>query len=756
MGGYVSRDPVSGQLMWYPDDGSDPVPYDGSQDGGAGLAQAGGATQGATTSAGGLFSPADAAAGLTAPASSGPAATTGGSTAGTTKAGAGVYDPANPVPGTRIPGTNIVYLGDDVSGTPKFTNAGRSTTVVNGKLVDTETGQVIADYGRAGTGAAGASVQAEQIRAQQQVLDRERLSQEFQQTYGLDKQKADQLAQYQQAQLQQNQMDLAEKQRQFNLDLAQKGQGLDVQRGNKLLEIGSRPETLLRYLYAIRGLQAPQGGQTSALPGYSPGNYGAPPAYPPLGPQGIGAPPPDRSVTGISIPEAASGKAVPAPVTVPEGQQGPPGFQSAPGIGAQTFGAPVTIPQAQQNHMIVAPTSVQTAGPKLAPVTIPGLTSQGQTVSYDPRFGLQNTAAINQAAYAANPSTVPKLGPTAGGGVQTAGGFFGSAANAKAAGFDKGGVIPEPVIGRGLVSGQIYTFNEDTLQDPSKAETVVPAGKTLAEVKDKAGTKLRSGGKIAAKSPKTVKAGTSGSGPKSLARSGMQMAGMNNMMRMPVRGAEAPGVGMGQNGMGMNLPGAYRKGGVIGYEAGGSIGFEVPVPGEASVGEAMGNRLGTKGYDVGQMIGGPPRVGYPDLSGLSATSRRVAPGAPINMFALGGTLGYDSSVPHYAMSPSLFNPTGLSTLANAAELSPGVPNLPQLGAATGGTSLIPSAQRWASLLPSEQKAYQGIAQDQFGVQPEDLDALTKKLSPSALSTFTPLGRVLRGLSESTYGQGEKS
>lgn len=50
-------------------------------------------------------------------------------------------------------------------------------------------------------------------------------------------------------------------------------------------------------------------------------------------------------------------------------------------------------------------------------------------------------------------------------------------------------------------------------------------------------------------------------------------------------------------------------------------------------------------------------------------------------------------------------------------------HFPALQTATGGTSLLPSAQRWGQLTPAERLLYQGSLRDLWGIPPEDIQAM---------------------------------
>jgi len=91
------------------------------------------------------------------------------------------------------------------------------------------------------------------------------------------------------------------------------------------------------------------------------------------------------------------------------------------------------------------------------------------------------------------------------------------------------------------------------------------------------------------------------------------------------------------------------------------------------------------------------------------------------------------------LSPNVFNPPNLqSVVARGYNSSPLTPFFPNVGIATnGGQSLIPSAQRFNSLLPSEQQNYSGALQDEFGVVPQDIYSIMRKLMPQRSGLRTP-------------------
>lgn len=112
-----------------------------------------------------------------------------------------------------------------------------------------------------------------------------------------------------------------------------------------------------------------------------------------------------------------------------------------------------------------------------------------------------------------------------------------------------------------------------------------------------------------------------------------------------------------------------------------------------------------------------------------------------NSYASGGAIGYDPrNVPTLgSQSSGLFNDPNLQNVVQRGYNStPDVPFFPQVGIATGGgQSLIPSQQRLNSLLPSEQQAFAGSLNDEFGVQSDDVFALARKLAPQVSGLQTP-------------------
>ena len=252
------------------------------------------------------------------------------------------------------------------------------------------------------------------------------------------------------------QADLAEQQRQFNemfgFNKAKYNQDYELERGKTLLSLGSRPDTLTRYLYAIRGLQPPQalGGQGQTLPGYSnifatPQNQGGAPmptggknAAPPLGGQ--------PSLVGGGAPQ---GNYNINPVT----RQPDPGLPSGTGYlpGPNPYiagldpktGVPTGAPKMLDYGVQSVPGTKLTQG-----MTAADLGAVSRTALATPKFQAQTAAEQSRVA----PGQKPR--------------FIGSGG---ALIYGEGGVIPEPVVGQGMTSGQSYLFGE------KGPETVVPA-----------------------------------------------------------------------------------------------------------------------------------------------------------------------------------------------------------------------------------------------------------------------------------------
>lgn len=308
-----------------------------------------------------------------------------------------------------------------------------------------------------------------------------------------------------------NAMDLAERQRQFNETLgSQKAQfdqravsdaadrtsrealsreQLDVQRGNTLLGLGSRPETVARYLYALGGKQAPQqlGGVAPALPGYPgtntlPANPAAAAAAPPLAPASLNLPP--QGGFGAPVPNSTPlTAALPSPAA-PSGTGNLPSDTMA----LSQLGNNPALNDLLRN----ANSGVQPFAGQDISQTIGASWSnpQGQKITVgggeSPDAYRTRVSAMNAAEEAKSPGwTLRQL-----------------EANTRQQdenrladqGYADGGEISEPMIAVGLHSGRVITLGEEA---PAKPEVVVPEGKTVAEVKHRSGkTSYADGGSL--------------------------------------------------------------------------------------------------------------------------------------------------------------------------------------------------------------------------------------------------------------------
>lgn len=258
-----------------------------------------------------------------------------------------------------------------------------------------------------------------------------------------------------------------------------------------LAQLGERPDSFLRYMYASRGLQTPQGINNFALPLTAP-QLGQPFSF-------NGQPPTGATGSGVGAPPTQS---APPPL-----RSLPPATQSAPMLpGTQGMLTPQAAsslqnnsanPNYQQNLSTLAGQnpalqqllasanggggSFSTNMPSTPNNNNPTFTTNFAGAN-SPTTNLPISGGYNPAAAIAGGSNVPISGQynpnvTA---QQNAAGpktvFNGIAM------YKHGGVLPETVDGVGRTSGMRYIFNED----PKKPETVVPQGKSLSDVKGKA------------------------------------------------------------------------------------------------------------------------------------------------------------------------------------------------------------------------------------------------------------------------------
>jgi len=292
----------------------------------------------------------------------------------------------------------------------------------------------------------------------------------------------------------------------FSEDRRRFDASLEHRKGQDLLNLGTRPETFLKYLYALRGLQSPQGLDVSpaVLPGF--GSQAAAPAAAasstpaPTVPSGGGAPAlpgSAPSASGTGLPAMAAAAPAPAPAPVGNGM----GAIALQDLLARQQGLPVPARAGlPQGTNIAGPTS-----------PVPSMPLQNVLVPQPSVFKIGNTEVLAKDAqpagaisvnagqilpgtvaripmpqnWSTNPAaTVTSIDVTPDGDVVEHGmreviqpQHLGGGTRWEA--YADGGPIREPVIGRGVISGLPYMFGEDG------TEHVVPEGKTLDDVKGK-------------------------------------------------------------------------------------------------------------------------------------------------------------------------------------------------------------------------------------------------------------------------------
>ena len=458
-----------------------------------------------------------------------------------------------------------------------------------------------------------------------------------------------------------------------------------LDQGKTLLGLGSRPDTLIKYLYAIRGQQTPQAvaGTTTNLPGFQ-NVVGQPNPQPTTGGQ---APTSNPVMTpGGAAPAPAAPGLLPSPAggTPGPGNNAPAGTSLIPGtpyVGAPGAGAPapspstggMTIPgtsmtqgrsstfdNAAQVQQALAPGISIGMGNGVGPSATPPLHVGGNTpvpagVTEDPNFQAFRQSYANAITGGNISAQQAAAGPRAMG----PGGI---------AIYKSGGRIPEPVLGVGMHSGQHYLFGE------AGPEHVVP--------------------------------------------------GAGSKPAPPLHGTNA-----------------YADGGTIGYN---------PIDATNALNQSGSLNSGQPNYNApppgGGSYGGPAAPApAPAPTGMALPRTDMTPGATIGAGGLinQGLETMPTSAPaqnyNAPLSPNVFNPTNLpSIVARGYNSSPQTPLFPNVGIATnGGQSLIPSAQRYNSLLPSEQQNYSGALQDEFGVQPQDIYSIMQKLMPHISGLHTP-------------------
>jgi hypothetical protein len=296
----------------------------------------------------------------------------------------------------------------------------------------------------------------------------------------------------------QDQARMAEEQRQFNETLgankarfnieqqnalAESERQRQFQREQTLLQLGSRPDTLIRYLYALRGQQPPQGLTTTALPGFQRATQPATASVSPLV-EGLDVPSPTASV----FPSTPAGAPVGQAITV-----GPAGQQTTV-VPNPTYNVPanlvpmLTPQQVQQTRGITLTgpgANAPTVAPSAQPTGIPQipLPASGTGIADAARAGFHSFTGVPTSA-AQNPNPGQPFYPfglTRSPEEEAA--FVAKRdreadimeARGRGREYARGGVIPEPVVGMGIMSGQMYTFGENAMR--GDREVVVPEHK---------------------------------------------------------------------------------------------------------------------------------------------------------------------------------------------------------------------------------------------------------------------------------------
>lgn len=261
---------------------------------------------------------------------------------------------------------------------------------------------------------------------QQQLAESKR---QFDENFGFEKAKYNTDAQLRQAQFE---WQKATDARDYGAANYWKARADELQRGNTILGLESRPDTLMRGLYAQQGLQAPQGifDQLKALPGY-----------------GDQAPNTDRPGAGGTTFPNPQGSARTSPLGGGGGAVAGTPAVGTPGLGNDAFEPkPDALPD---YHLGIAPErrpSVLDFGVAKGPG---GSGTQGLTQE---ELAAQSAAALALPSYQKKAEEEKdRVAP-------------GQEARAVGPGgmliYGKGGVIPERVLGIGQESGQRYEFGE--------------------------------------------------------------------------------------------------------------------------------------------------------------------------------------------------------------------------------------------------------------------------------------------------------
>lgn len=265
-----------------------------------------------------------------------------------------------------------------------------------------------------------------------------------------------------------------------DLKAKQSAEQLDVQRGNTLLGLGQRPDTLIKYLYALRGQQTPQaiGGTTTNLPGYQ-NVIGQP------NPQSIS---PSPVAAGGVGPSSAPSLSAPVGLNLPAengfnaprlGQAGAPNVQTSENLTlaarnpamSTAIGLPNVPHLGPQQGVSFSPLATNAQGGTQYANSLGQQIRSGPgsgAILFDPVNGIANpTLVAQQAAF-------KQSDPSGWAESQRRQQGLNDETSMGERGYAHGGVIPEEVRGVGQESGQPYTFGE---QGP---ETVVPSEETTA------------------------------------------------------------------------------------------------------------------------------------------------------------------------------------------------------------------------------------------------------------------------------------
>ncbi|MCR4341815.1 MAG: hypothetical protein NUW01_18220, partial [Gemmatimonadaceae bacterium] len=516
----------------------------------------------------------------------------------------------------------------------------------------------------------------------------------------------------------------------------------DLTRGNTLLGLGSRPETLIRYLYALRGQQAPQqlGGVAPALPGYpgtnalpSGANVGAPSSSPAVSaavgsstPPALAGAPVQNGVPmlagGVQNGGVGSGMLTPQPASLLQNNAANPGYESNLAALARQYPA-LAQQLAAARGAPTAGAPAASAPPRPAPTQAPASVIQsmqqtGSAVGYQPAVGSLDPAGSGRIFQVFNGQQGFALPENIGPGINP---FTG-----------EGRPAPAPVAAPPPVQAPPVQAAPPPIAAPQPAPVYQPPMPTYSapQLSGFTGTPVQA--------TQQINAARAATPPPPSAPAIAPMSGNNNQF--------APTQSTNDFFARMRALGAYGEGGIIPEKVVG-VGTESGQPyefGEKGTEAVMSNEMlqklmavagkvdfHSKGSDgnsqrITMTLNGPPKLDSkkkPDMPGM-------------NSYGAGGTIGYSGGKNDY--NPAVFNPPDLSSIVGRGFNTPGIPLPPQVNMLTGGgQSLIPSAQTLTNALPSEVGAYSGFLTDEAGVQANDVFSLAKRLAPQATGVRTP-------------------